>query len=611
MKMNSPLTVLEKMNVKVFFFLLFAFQVIFIFQGIDLSDSGFYATFYQNIFTAPESTQYNFMFWFSGIVGGAVAYLFPDLGLWGIRFAGVLVTTSTIIVTYNLLKRYLNPGNLKLGLLMVVLVINNNLKEVHYNDLSALLNMLTIAFLFNGLKENKYGKIFTAGLLVSLSTFTRLPNVLCLGLGAGILYYGFYNKNSFKVQFRQVLAFAAGFIFMTAAILAIMKMIGHLDIFINSIKLLSSMGKGGEESFYGPMVLVKNFVVTYAGTLKYTVFILGVTVIATVLVSFIKKYPIYKKWLADVLKYAVVVFLCILFIKGTLDNATILYFFTGLTLITTVLIIATKTDRDIKLLALMGCFLLITYPFSSSAGLFTVGIYSLWLSFPIVIDYLSSIGSVNAQGVLTRRSVSDSVAVNVSQLQLSEIRNFTVLVCIFGCLVYTYRYPFFDRHDRLKMTYSIDNKYLKGIFTTKERATALNEMLQESAKYLKPNDYMLAYQCTPMLNFMTGTRPYMRNSYPWLYEAETFKTGLNNGFEETKILPVVIMQKMKTTGMSSNWPDPSPEDPTPYEKGNQKRNAYMNEFLQSNNYTEVWSNNVFRIFIPPTTAVNGGGSAQF
>ncbi len=139
----SPPIFLERMNTKVFFFILFLYQVIFIFQGVDLSDEGFYATFYQQIFKDPEATQYNFMFWFSGIVAGAFDYVFHGLGIWGMRLAGVLVTTSTIIITYNLLKRYLNPGYLKLGLLMVLLFINNNLKEIHYNDLSALFNILT------------------------------------------------------------------------------------------------------------------------------------------------------------------------------------------------------------------------------------------------------------------------------------------------------------------------------------------------------------------------------------------------------------------------------------------------------------------------------------
>jgi Dolichyl-phosphate-mannose-protein mannosyltransferase len=599
MRTFSPPSVLEKLNVKVFFFLLFAFQIIFIFQGIDLSDSGFYATFYQQIYNAPETTQYNFMFWFSGIVGGAVAWLLPGLGLWGIRLAGVLVTTSTLIVTYNLLKRYLNPGYLKLGLLMVVLFINNNLKEVHYNDLSALLNMLTISFLFTGLKENKLWKLFLSGLFVSLSTFTRLPNILCLGLGAAILYYAYYNKNSLKIWLTQALVFAAGFVVMTGLVLAFMKVIGHLDIFFNSIKLLSTMGSGGDDSFYGPMVLIKNFVNTYLAALKYTVFIAGIILLTAIAVKLVSKYPFYKKWLFDIIKYAIVLFICIWLVKGKIDKEVILYFYTGVIVVTTVLILFTKKNTDIKLLSLMGAYILVTYPFSSSAGLFTVGIYSIWLSFPIVIDYLFNIRSVTTTDIPVVKKIANGKSqVLIDGSQLNQIRNWTVIVCIFACLVFTYRYAFFDRHDRLKMTASIDNKYLRGILTTKERATALNEMLQESAKYLKPNDYMLSYQCMPMLNYATRTRPYMRNSYPWLYEAETFKAELYKGLEETKVLPVVIMQKIKTIGGSSNWPDPSPEDVSIYEKRNEKRNAYMNEFMEANHYKEVWSNNVFRIFVP-------------
>ncbi len=292
-------TLPERMNTRVFFFLLFLYQLIFIFQGVDLSDEGFYATFYQQIFKNPEATQYNFMFWFSGIVGGAFDYVFHGLGIWGMRLAGVLVTTSTIIITYNLLKKYLNRGYLKLGLLMVLFFINNNLKEIHYNDLSALFNVLAILYLFTGLKEDKLWKIFLGGLFVSLCTFTRLPNILSLGIGIGIFYYGYTHKNSFKTQMGQALTFGAGFAFMSAVLLGFMKLIGHFDIFINSIKLLSKMSKGGEKSFYGPMVLIKNFIGTYTAATKFTLIILALIAVVALAGGFIRKKIFYNKWIFE------------------------------------------------------------------------------------------------------------------------------------------------------------------------------------------------------------------------------------------------------------------------------------------------------------------------
>jgi len=44
-----------------------------------------------------------------------------------------------------------------------------------------------------------------------------------------------------------------------------------------------------------------------------------------------------------------------------------------------------------------------------------------------------------------------------------------------------------------KCAYSIDNKFLSGIYTTKGRSQALNELLHESSKYVKKGDYVLAY----------------------------------------------------------------------------------------------------------------------
>ena len=69
------------MNVYVFFLLIFIYHVLVIFQGIDFNDEGFHVAFYQQIFNDPESVQYAFWGWLSGIVGGAfIENYFRSLG---------------------------------------------------------------------------------------------------------------------------------------------------------------------------------------------------------------------------------------------------------------------------------------------------------------------------------------------------------------------------------------------------------------------------------------------------------------------------------------------------------------------------------------------------
>ena len=72
-------SLLDKTNVNIFFIVLFLIQIVFIFQGIDIADEGFHSTFYQQIYHNPQSVEYNFMYWFSGITGGAWLRLFPEL----------------------------------------------------------------------------------------------------------------------------------------------------------------------------------------------------------------------------------------------------------------------------------------------------------------------------------------------------------------------------------------------------------------------------------------------------------------------------------------------------------------------------------------------------
>jgi hypothetical protein len=148
------------------------------------------------------------------------------------------------------------------------------------------------------------------------------------------------------------------------------------------------------------------------------------------------------------------------------------------------------------------------------------------------------------------------------------------------------------------MHYAIENKYLKGIYTSKERANMVNGLLRESAKYIRQDDYVLAYDCIPMFHYITATKPYMRNPSPYLYAADVFKKELDRAQHENGRLPVVVTEKIKTIGSGSNWPDSSSMHDAEWESRNQERNIYLNDFLNKNHYQEIWANEIFRILIP-------------
>ena len=172
----------DGMNDKLFFVLIICIQVIFIFQGLDFADSGFDADFYSRIFSDPSTVQYNFMYWFTGILGGPWLKLFPGMGLLGLRIAGVLFTSATFWITYELLKKYLHTGPLRLSLFLIILFLATSIKELNYDDVTALFFICAAWYLFRGLIREKPFLIFLAGLFISLNTFSRLPNIMGLAL---------------------------------------------------------------------------------------------------------------------------------------------------------------------------------------------------------------------------------------------------------------------------------------------------------------------------------------------------------------------------------------------------------------------------------------------
>ena len=594
---------IDRINLKVFFLLLFAYQVLFTFQGLDLSDEGFVGTFYQQIFSNPESVQYNFMFWLSGIVGGVFNYFFGESGIWGLRVFSAILTTASIILVYRLLKPYLNATHLKIGLVVVTLFLSNNTKVFHYNYLSVLFYILTISFLFKGLRENGWLYFFIAGVFVAMDTLTRIPSIVNMGLVIAIFYYGYKNKTVFSRQFKQSLFFIAGFAAGILLMLVVMKLIGHFDIFINALKLVVQMGGSADEGHYGLLKLIQQFLGSYSASLKYAFIILSFLLLVAVGVDYYRTGPYYKKWILEIFKYLLILFVAFLTVAKIIDHKMLLYFLTGTSLMAGFLILMSDGNTELKTLMLMGCYILLAYPFGSSAGLITVGIYSLWIAFPIASDYFLNIRKADVSVNILESNTQFKAKLLAEGIRWNAVKRYTTILCISACLYYAWYYPFFDYHERTDMRYSVNSKYLRGIYTTRGRADIINELINESSKYIKPGDYVLAYHSMPLFNYITRTVPYVRNSMPWFYNTSVFNAELNLAYERTGVLPVIIRQKRKTFGKSgSAWPDPEPFYDAIWYKRNAPRDSCMNIFLEKNNYNKVWENQVFEILTPAAAA---------
>jgi hypothetical protein len=594
MRKSFPEYFFEEMNDKLFFVLIIFVQILFIFQGLDFADSGFAAEFYSRIFSDASTIQYNFMYWFTGILGGIWLKLFPGLGLLGLRLAGVLFTTITFWITYDLLKRFLYTGPLRLALFLIILFLATSIREINYDDVSALFFICAAWFLFSGLTSGKNAFLFLAGMFISLNTFSRLPNLLGLVLIGVVWFSGYLNRDTRQQVIVRSLLFISGFIFMSVLLVGLMKVMHQDVIFLNSLKLARQIGSSQENS-HSLYSMLKLYIVHYGEALSVSI---------VVLVVLWSCSAIWRRLKADLpasipflpfLKYAVLIILsaiCIYRAKKDPDFWFYLYlFYAGTSLIVGFLIITGRQPKNIRILAAIGCIMLVVMPVGSNFVLMTVGKYSIWIILPITVDYLLNIRALSSRVVVSENSRHSYEQV-IDDRQMTGLRNACIYLTLIFILSVTYYYPYFDRANRAGMHFAIHNEHVKGIYTTERRAGVINELLAQSAHYVKADDYVLAYDCLPMYYFLTDTRPYMHNSWVWLYDDGIFRQELYKSLQETHICPVVIMQKRSTIG--NNWPENYKED----YKFRPLALAYLQDFMKTYRYKQVWENDFFKIYIP-------------
>lgn len=590
---------IDGMNDKLFFILVIFIQVIFIFQGLDFADSGFTADFYSCIFRDPSSVQYNFMYWFTGIIGGIWLKIFPGLGLLGLRIAGVICTTFTLGIIYNLLKKYLHTAPLRLSLLLIVLFLTTAIKEINYDDISALFFICAAWFLFSGLTREKPTMLFIAGSFISLNMFSRLPNILGLVLMFVIWFSGYLDRKTVRQICLLFLIFISGFAMMSVILFEVMKLMHHDIYFLNSLKLTRQMGSSADNS-HGIYSMLKLYIVHYGEALSISI------VVMVVLWSSAAAWRKLKSGLPGsvpfmrFVKYGVLIILTAICIYRSKKDPDfwfyLLLFYAGTSLIVGFLIITGRQPKSLRILTSMGCIMLLVMPFGSNYLLMSVGKYSIWIIVPITVDYLLNIRALSSRVVVSENSRHLYEQV-IDAPHMTGLRNACIYLTLIFALCVTYFFPYFDRSNRAFMHYEIKNEHAKGIYTTKSRAKVINELLIESTYYIKPEDYVLAYDCLPMFYYLTDTRPFMHNSWPWLFDNATFKEELYKSVQETHTCPVVIMQKRSVIG--NNWPDNYSENYV----FRPEALADMQGFLKNYRYRQVWENDFFKIYIPASKMV--------
>ncbi len=571
-------------NLSIFLFiLLILFPFFLIWQGLDFTDTGYALTNAQQIFNNPTTVQFGFSEWLTNFLGGVWLHFFGEFGLIGFRFASVFIVYATIFFVFFILKPYFKKEYVLFGLFLAELFIIR-LSWINYNNLTALFYVIAAYFLIRGLLEYKNKFVLLSGVFLGLNLFNRISNILGILLVLCIFAQGYWNTINVKESIKSALFFISGFVITILIISGALVFLGQFGLYVNSILDLFVNGGLNPTSRYSGTGLLSLFIKDHL--LVFSLIL--ISIIGIILISKI------DSWLTSRSSFGSIGFLLVIYLTGiTIFIAVpvgsyvimVVYGFLCLLLVKNI-IWRSPDKKQLPLLSLTALLLLVISPLGSGNGVLNA-IYGMWLAIPIGVCLLEFNGLNLRLGPNTGNKIVPQHSVDLSKIPTKKVVCLILIFFLSLSLISAYQYTYRDSSDRFEMRYSVKHPYLKYVFTTEERAHVVQGLVDELPLYVEKDDYVLASGSIPMVYYLTGSRPYLDNSWPDLYTSDQFSNILNQSLKEKGVLPVIVRAKIDTRAF--DWPDKT----KPIESQD-----VMERFIAAHNYTLAWNNEFFDIMTP-------------
>lgn len=206
--------------------------------GVDVQDTASYLTKFRYFF--EKGTGGNALYYLLGeFFGSLVFHLFPTL--YAMNVTGLIVWSLTGFLLYRILKPYLPALPLSAAVLGGIAFSASWVRCVNWNAWSMLFLTLGILCLLHGFDSGEKKWFYAAGLILGWNTFTRMPNIVFLGLVV-VIFYGKAAEGIKKALADCLRMTAGGAIAGITGVLFSLFFLGKEKFFADLFWLIGSSG---------------------------------------------------------------------------------------------------------------------------------------------------------------------------------------------------------------------------------------------------------------------------------------------------------------------------------------------------------------------------------
>lgn len=462
----------------VLWILIITIRIPFLNQGIDYTDTGYNIMKYKNMFFGEGISDIGMFY--TCLIGGLIYKILPAYHLLVYRILHLVLQVLIMAVAYKYFKKYVNKNVLLIFFLAFMCLIGGEMIYSYY-PMSQLFLTVGIILLHKGLVEDKRWYLMLSGLVMGLSVFVRLTNVLYFVMFIGIIWYGIYKKHETKKIISNCLWAIVGAVISLVITFALMSIFMGIEEVIDSFMgyVGVALGNSGtqvenflgvyEKSGHSPIAIIKT--VGLHGIQSIIIF--GIFFVPMLLIGLLLNYFGTKKGKTQLTNVITIIIWCICAVLFAGKLSSINMYIMGLATIVFGLFIALWGRKKYPEYSLLSVITILT---SLCSVLGTDrGLQRFFLTrMPQVVILIISICVIPKlwEGTKASRFLK---ADTVKYL----VRGFAVLLCItifasgiFASIPTVY---YDSPRNELTYTYGDEVPQLKGMKTAPKRAEMYNE----------------------------------------------------------------------------------------------------------------------------------------
>ncbi|MCX5829573.1 MAG: hypothetical protein NTV58_16500 [Deltaproteobacteria bacterium] len=582
------------------FTVLFLFHLLWIFQGIDVTDNGFHLT-NQVLAFSGHGDKTLIMIFLSDYIGGAWLSLAGSPNLIWARLGGVLIFCLTAQISYHMLSTLFDKKRVFYIVIISTILITMTIPTfiIDYYSFPALLMNIGLFFvyqLWNSENDPKKSNIysFLVGFIAVPIILSRFPLIMIFLIPFIVVVSYRLTKQSIaalsNIAKYSLLGFAIALVIFTA----FYHSLGLLSRFIEEIaKMFSRFAGGGNIPNHDiPQFQAarSQYDVTWYLAILYGdgLFLTACTAIilpVLYIVSRIKKKLSFiglslTAYLAVLITLGAILLFCRYVFNLHIDLVVAVLVSIILMVAASYFSQAGKVNTRTGILLLLGLSIMLINPLGSSAGYLCRTIYGMWLVLPLALLLTYDLIGKLKEGNL-KRMLSLNTAI--------------ILLLIPIALFAHYRNIYRDDLNRARLNTPFQDKALQLVFSHRERVDAVDDALRQIRLRTEKGDKTLMVGGIYLFYYLTETRPVWPTVWMGLtslLEFDDLIAGLSAGKEYPK---VVVFSKVNMR--ENNWPEVGVRRNVGMAKDYFREIDYLKiSFREKLDYRIVWENRAFEIY---------------